>query len=222
MCQPKFFGDDHDGTSFEAVFNFNVNNHGNRARRLFLCWIVAFGVTRGCLLVRGIPGFHRSLEPAPQTWTLFSASSFDCNFRPNNNQTFILYVKSTLVLYRKCLCGLFPVLGFALEETLCGAKCCKFYGPEGVEFSSSDYASAISSVRNSLIFVMTTTTTTNRSTTTTYHYYYWRGPTTAMTTTTTNEEDEEASNGIQNDVDRTGTSSRTLHCPQKKKKKQLE
>ena len=26
----------------------------------------------------------------------------------------------------------FPVLGFALEEKLCGAKCCKFYRPEGV------------------------------------------------------------------------------------------
>ena len=62
----------------------------------------------------------------------FSASSFDRNFRPNNNQTFIVYVKSTLVLYRKGLCGFFPVLGFALEEKLRGAKCCKYYGPEGV------------------------------------------------------------------------------------------
>ena len=41
-------------------------------------------------------------------------------------------MKSTLVLYRKGLCGFFPVLGFALEEKLCGAKCCKFYEPEGV------------------------------------------------------------------------------------------
>ena len=29
---------------------------------------------------------------------------------------------------RKGLCGFFP-MGFALEEKLCGAKCCKFYGP---------------------------------------------------------------------------------------------
>ena len=89
-------------------------------------WIVAFGVTRGCLLIRGIPRFHRSLELVHQTWTLFSASSFDHNFRPNNNQTFIVYEKSTLVLYTKGLCGFFLVLGFALEEKLCGAKCCKF------------------------------------------------------------------------------------------------
>ena len=54
----------------------------------------------------------------------FFASSFNCNFRPNNNQTFIVYVKSTLVLYRKGICGYF------LEEKLRGAKCCKFYGPE--------------------------------------------------------------------------------------------
>ena len=26
----------------------------------------------------------------------------------------------------------FPVLGFALEEKLCGAKCCKYFRPEGV------------------------------------------------------------------------------------------
>ena len=26
----EFFCDDHDGMSFEAVFSFNVNNHGNR------------------------------------------------------------------------------------------------------------------------------------------------------------------------------------------------
>ena len=128
----QFFGDDHDSTSFEAVFGFHVNNHGNRLQPLFFRWIVAFGVTRGCLLVRGIPRFHRLLEPVRQTWTLFSASSFNHNFRPNNNQTFIVYVKSTLVLYRKGLCGFFPVLGFALEEKLCGANCCKFYGPERV------------------------------------------------------------------------------------------
>ena len=26
----------------------------------------------------------------------------------------------------------FPVLGFALEEKLCGKKCCKYFRPEGV------------------------------------------------------------------------------------------
>ena len=62
-------------------------------------------VRRGCLLVRSVPRFHGSLEPVHQTWTLFSASSFDCNFRPNDNQTFIVYEKCTLVLYRKGLCG---------------------------------------------------------------------------------------------------------------------
>ena len=35
-------------------------------------------------------------------------------------------------MYRKGLCGFFPVLEFALQEKLHGAKCCKFYGPEGV------------------------------------------------------------------------------------------
>ena len=128
----EFLGNDHDGTSFEAVFSFHVNNHGNHLRPLFFHLIVAFGVTRGCLLIVGVPRFHRSLEPVHQTWTLFSASSFDCNFLPNNNQTFIVYVKSTLVLYRKALYGFFPVLVFTLEEKLCGAKCCKFCRPEGV------------------------------------------------------------------------------------------
>ena len=91
-----------------------------------------FGVKRGCLLVRGIPRFHGSLEPVHQIWTLFSASSFYCNFQANDNQTFIVYAKSILVLYRKGLCGIFPVLGFALEEKLCGAKCSHYFRPEGV------------------------------------------------------------------------------------------
>ena len=35
----------------------------------------------------------------------------------------------------------FLVLGFALEEKLHGAKCCKFQGPEGVPFSRVHEAS---------------------------------------------------------------------------------
>ena len=46
-------------------------------------------------------------------------------------------MKSTLVVYRKGLCGFFLVLGFALEEKLRGTKCCKYYGPEGVLARSS-------------------------------------------------------------------------------------
>ena len=37
----------------------------------------------------------------------FFTSSFDHNFPANNNQTFIVYVKTTLVLVRKGLCGFF-------------------------------------------------------------------------------------------------------------------
>ena len=98
------------------------------------------------LLLLGSQGGASSSEVSPDSidrWNryaklgpFFSTSSFDRNFRPNNNQTFIVYVKSTLVLYRKGLCGFFPVLGFALGEKLCGAKCCKYYGPEGVMHNS--------------------------------------------------------------------------------------
>ena len=94
------------------------------------------------LLLLGSQGGASSSDASPDSidcWNwyaklgpFFSASSFDRNFRPNNNQTFIVYVKSTLVVYRKGLCGFFPVLGFVLEEKLRGAKCCKYYGPEGV------------------------------------------------------------------------------------------
>ena len=54
----------------------------------------------------------------------FSASSFDHNFQPNDNQTFIVYEKSTLVLYRKGLCGFFfqfqnsPRKSFDLERSV--------------------------------------------------------------------------------------------------------
>ena len=97
------------------------------------------------LLLLGSQGGASSSEASPDSidhWNryaklgpFFSASSFNRNSRPNNNQTFIVYMKSTLVVYRKGLCGFFPVLGFALEEKLRGAKCCKYYGPEGVIIS---------------------------------------------------------------------------------------
>ena len=35
----------------------------------------------------------------------FFASSFNCDFQTNDNQTIIVYEKRTLVLYRKGLCG---------------------------------------------------------------------------------------------------------------------
>ena len=96
----------------------------------------------------------------PQTWTLFSASSFDHNFQPNNNQKFIVYVKSTLVLYRKGLCGFFPVSGFALEEKLHGAKCCKFYQPEGVLFITG-YHNTSENDRYSFFFFLFSHTMSN-------------------------------------------------------------
>ena len=109
------------------------------------------------LLLLGSQGGASLLEVSPDSidrWNryaklgpFFSASSFDRNFRPNNNQTFIVYVKSTLVLHRKGLCGLSLVLGFTLEEKLRGAKCCKYYGPEGVTVcSGSCWAKKISTV----------------------------------------------------------------------------
>ena len=67
------------------------------------------------LLLLGSQGGASSSEASPDSmdhWNwytklgpFFSTSSFDHNFRPNDNQTFIVYVKSTLVLYRKGLCG---------------------------------------------------------------------------------------------------------------------
>ena len=54
---------------------------------------------------------HKGVPPCIGRWNwytklgpFFSASFFDCHFQPNNNQTFIVCVKSTLILYRKGLC----------------------------------------------------------------------------------------------------------------------
>ena len=60
----------------------------------------------------------------------FFTSSFNCNFLTNDNQIFIVYMKSTLVLFRKAYVD-FSVLGFTLEEKLCGDKCHKFYRTRG-------------------------------------------------------------------------------------------
>ena len=66
--------------------------------RSFCIRLLLLGSQGGASSFGGIPRFHGLLKPVHQTWTLFSASSFDHNFRPNYNQTFIVYVKSTLVL----------------------------------------------------------------------------------------------------------------------------
>ena len=92
------------------------------------------------LLLLGSQGGVSSLEVFPDSmdcWNWYTklgpfspASSFDHNFQPNDNHTFIAYVKSTLVLYRKGLCGFFQF--WDSEEKLQGKKCCESYGPEGV------------------------------------------------------------------------------------------
>ena len=54
-------------------------------------------------------------------------------------------MKSTLVVYRKGLCGFFPVPKFAWENVLCQTKCSHYFAPEGVhhEDDSSDDKSVI-------------------------------------------------------------------------------
>ena len=54
---------------------------------------------------------HPQIPPFAQTSTPnydpFFTSSFDHNFGRDDNQTFNVYAESTLVLYRKGLCGFF-------------------------------------------------------------------------------------------------------------------
>ena len=70
----------------------------------------------------GVPPCWRHLQIPSITQTgmpnydPFFASSFDCNFQRNDNQTFNVYTESTLSLYRKGLCSFFLVLKFALED----------------------------------------------------------------------------------------------------------
>ena len=93
----------------------------------FLLWPSSVSMSRSmeisldhCLCIRllllGSQGGASLSEVSPDSmdrWNwytklgpFFSTSSLDCNFWPNDNQTFIVYVKSTLVLYRMGLCGL--------------------------------------------------------------------------------------------------------------------
>ena len=67
-------------------------------------------------LLRGIPKFCHPLKLVLQTLTLFLLSFYGCNLQTNDNQTFNIYRKSTLSMYRKGLCGFFLVSKFALEE----------------------------------------------------------------------------------------------------------
>ena len=129
----QFFGDNHDSPSFEP-------SSVSMSTSMEITFDHSFCIR---LLLLGSQGGASSSEASPDSmdcWNWYTklgpffASSFDCNFQPNDNQTFTVYAKSTLVLYRKGLCGFFLVLGFALEQKLCGAKCCQSYKPEGVPF----------------------------------------------------------------------------------------
>ena len=82
---------------------------------------ISMQIAFGCsfcirLLLLGSQGGASLSEASPDSmdhWNWYTklgpffASSFDHNFQPNNNQTFIVYMKSTLVVYRKGLCGFF-------------------------------------------------------------------------------------------------------------------
>ena len=101
----QFLGDDHDGTSFEAIFGCHVNKHGNRLQPLFFIRLLLLGSQGGASSSEASPDSMDHWNWYTKLGPFFSTSSFDHNFRPNDNQTFIVYVKSTLVLYRKGLCG---------------------------------------------------------------------------------------------------------------------
>ena len=100
------------GTSFEAIFSFHVNNHGNHLRPLFFVRLLLLGSQGDASSSEASPDSIDSWNRYMKLGPFFPASSFDHNFQPNNNQTFIVYVKSTLILYRKGLCGFFAVPKF--------------------------------------------------------------------------------------------------------------
>ena len=58
------------------------------------------------LVVQGVPPRQRrrqtpcSAQTGMTNYDLFSTSSFDCNFSRNDNQTFNVYMESTLSIYR--------------------------------------------------------------------------------------------------------------------------
>ena len=106
MCQANFFGNDYDGTSFEAIFGFKSTS---KAIAFDCCFCIR-------LLLLGSQGGPSSLEASPDSmdcWNHYTKLGpfflpyFNHNFQPNDNQTFLVYTKSTLVLYRKGLCGFF-------------------------------------------------------------------------------------------------------------------
>ena len=73
------------------------------------------------LVVEGVPPHqrHHQIPSSTQTgmtkYDLFSMSSFNCNFGQSNNQTFNVYMESTLSIYRKGLCTFFQFRNLPLK-----------------------------------------------------------------------------------------------------------
>ena len=117
VCHAKFFGD-----------NYNANS--SRPSSVFVATSMETTADHSLLVssfLLGVP----PLKLVCQTLTLFHLF-FGCNFPTNDNQTFIVYMKSMLILllFRKGLCG-FSSFKICPRRKLHGAICCKYWGPEG-------------------------------------------------------------------------------------------
>ena len=72
-----------------------------------------FSIDPCSLVVQGVPPHQRhhqtpcSAQTGTTNYDLFWTSSFDHNFSINDNQTFNIYMESTLSMYRKGLCTFF-------------------------------------------------------------------------------------------------------------------
>ena len=91
----------------------------------FLYLIVALGSQGGASLLEASPDSMNCSNQHTKLGPFSFISSFNCNSSTNDNQTFIVYAKGTLVLFRKGICGFF-ILEFALGEKLHRVKCRKF------------------------------------------------------------------------------------------------
>ena len=128
MCHTKSFGIGHDSTLSETVFSLHCNQHGDHLQLcIFLVRSFLVGLLGGASsLEAGMPNLVPNLDP-------FFTSSFDHNFRTNDNQTFIVYVKSALILFRKGLC-VFSGFWICPRRKVMQSKCHKFFKPERVVF----------------------------------------------------------------------------------------
>ena len=110
-CHIEPFSDGHDGTSLKWSSVAIISSVEITSKHCLFVKSILSGLPWDAPCQRH-PLIPSSAQTSTPNFDLFFSPLYGCNFQTNDNQTFNVYPKSTLSMYRKGLCGFF---GFGIH-----------------------------------------------------------------------------------------------------------